>query len=220
MWSLGQIAPTHCTRFTSRVPLLPAAPRRAPCLPLLCLIFWLLSPHLCGTVVLATLALMPYLAFLGHHLFPALVLLMTFVMLVSWASTPDCHFLVHRVVRKKPLIYYFLIFGHLWLLVCLVRNTTWSFLMISLIIYGLFRLNRNLTPSSPCQFFLLMLLLNSAALSKLYNTTTDVSLITHPPEHSSCPKAPSCGCRAPTRPHKIVKPRVLFVPLTMLFARC
>jgi hypothetical protein len=39
---------------------------------------------------------------------------------------------------KKPLIYYILIFGHLRLLVCLVRNTTWSFLMISLIICGLF----------------------------------------------------------------------------------
>jgi hypothetical protein len=48
-------------------------------------------------------------------------------------------FPVHRVVRKKPLIYYILIFGHLHLLVSLVRNTTWSFLMISLIICGLFR---------------------------------------------------------------------------------
>jgi hypothetical protein len=78
---------------------------------------------------------------------------MIFVMLVSWANTPDCHFLVHRVVRKKPFIYYILIFGHLRLLVCLVRNTTWSFLMISLIIRGLFRLNRNLTPSPPCPIF-------------------------------------------------------------------
>jgi hypothetical protein len=65
------------------------------------LVFWLLSPHLRGTVVLATLALTPYLACLGHPLFPALVLLMIFVMLVSWANTPDCHFPVHRVVRKK-----------------------------------------------------------------------------------------------------------------------
>jgi hypothetical protein len=56
---------------------------------------------------------------------------------------------------KKPLIYYILIFGHLWLLVRLVRNTTWSFLMISLIICGLFHLNRNLTPSPPCPFFCL-----------------------------------------------------------------
>jgi hypothetical protein len=48
-------------------------------------------------------------------------------------------FSVHRVMRKKPLIYYILIFGHLRLLVCLVRNNTWSFLMISLIICGLFR---------------------------------------------------------------------------------
>jgi hypothetical protein len=39
---------------------------------------------------------------------------------------------------KKHLIYYILIFAHLRLLVCLVRNTNWSFLMISLIICGLF----------------------------------------------------------------------------------
>jgi hypothetical protein len=61
-----------------------------------------------------------------------------FCILVSWANTPDCLFLVHRVVWKKSLIYYILIFGHLRLLVCLVQNTTWSFLMISLIICGLF----------------------------------------------------------------------------------
>jgi hypothetical protein len=143
-----------------------------------------------------------------------------FIMLVSWANTSDCHFLVHRVVRKKPLIYYILIFGHLRLLVCLVRNTTWSFLMISLIICGLFRLNRNLTPSPSCPIFLLMLLLSSAALSKLYNATTDVSLTTRPPKPSSCPKVPSCGCRAPTHPHKMVKLGILFAPLTMSFARC
>jgi hypothetical protein len=206
--------------LSPRVPLLPAAPRRAPCLPLLRLVFWLLLPHLHGIVALATLALTPYLACLGHSIFPARVLLMIFVMLVSWANTPDCHFPVHRVERKKPLIYYILIFGHLRLLVCLVRNTTWSFLMISLTICGLFRLNKNLAPSPPCPFFLLMLLLISATLSKLYNVTTDVSLTTRPPEPSSCPKVPSCGCRAPTRPHKMVKPSVLFIPLTMSFARC
>jgi hypothetical protein len=83
-----------------------------------------------------------------------------------------------------------------------------------------FPLKQKFDTFTTLSIFLLMLLLSSAALSKLYNTTTDVSLITHPPEHSSCPKAPSCGCRAPTRPHKMVKPRVLFVPLTMLFARC
>jgi hypothetical protein len=106
------------------VPPLPAAPHHVSCLLLLRLIFWLLSPRLHDTVVLATLAQTPYLACLGHPLFPALVLLMIFVMLVSWANTPDCLFPVHRVVRKKPLIYYILIFGHLRLLVCLVRNTT------------------------------------------------------------------------------------------------
>jgi hypothetical protein len=83
-----------------------------------------------------------------------------------------------------------------------------------------FPLKQKFDTFTTLSIFLLMLLLSSAALSKLYNTTTDVSLITHPPEHSSSPKAPSCGCRAPTRPHKMVKPRVLFVPLTMLFARC
>jgi hypothetical protein len=68
--------------------------------------------------------------------------------------------------------------------------------------------------------FLLTLLLSSAALSKLYNVTTNVSLTTHPPGPSSCPKSPSCGCRAPTRPHKMVKSNILFVPLTISFARC
>jgi hypothetical protein len=124
-------------RPNTRVSPLSAAPHCAPCLLLLRLVFWLLSPRLHGTVVLATLALTPYLAYLDHPLFPALVLLMIFVMPVSWANTPDCLFPVHRVVRKKPLIYYILIFGHLRLLVCLARNTTWSFLMISLIICGL-----------------------------------------------------------------------------------
>jgi hypothetical protein len=45
-----------------------------------------------------------------------------------------------------------------------------------------------------------MLLLSSAALSKLYNVTTDVSLTTRPSGPSSYPKAPSCGCRVPTHP--------------------
>jgi hypothetical protein len=65
------------------VPPLQATPHHAPCLLLLRLVFWLLSPHLHGTVVLATLALTPYLACLGHPLFTALVLLMIFVMLVN-----------------------------------------------------------------------------------------------------------------------------------------
>jgi hypothetical protein len=51
--------------------------------------FWLLSPRLYGTVVLATLTLTTYLAYIGHPLFPALVLLIIFVMLVSWANTPN-----------------------------------------------------------------------------------------------------------------------------------
>jgi hypothetical protein len=67
--------------------------------------------------------------------------------------------------------------------------------------------------------FLLMLLLSLAALSNLYNVTTDVSLTTHPPGPSSCPKALSCRCCAPTRPHKMMKLNVLFVPLTMSFTR-
>jgi hypothetical protein len=45
---------------------------------LLRLVFWLLSPRLRGTVVLATLALTPYIAYLGHPLFSALLLLMIF----------------------------------------------------------------------------------------------------------------------------------------------
>jgi hypothetical protein len=101
------------------------------------LVFWLLSPRLHGTIIWVILTLTPYLACLGHPLYPTLVL-MIFVMLVSWANTPDCLFSVQRVVQKKPLIYYILIFGHLWLLVCLVQNNTWSFLMISLLICGLF----------------------------------------------------------------------------------
>jgi hypothetical protein len=70
-----------------------------------------------------------------------------------------------------------------------------------------------------CPIFLLMLLLSSVALSKLYNATTDVSLTTRPPGPSSCPKAPSSGCRAPS-PHKMVKTNVLFVPLKISFTRC
>jgi hypothetical protein len=127
--------------YTLRLPSFTASSRTSPCAmsTIAAPLFWLLSPRLHGTVVLATLALTPYLACLGHPLFTALVLLMIFVMLVSWANTLDCLFSVHRVARKKPLIYYILIFGHLRLLVCLARNTTWSFLMISLIICGLYR---------------------------------------------------------------------------------
>jgi hypothetical protein len=51
------------------------------------LVFWLLSPRLHGTVSLATLALTPYLACLGHPLFLALVLLM----ILSYLSLGQTH---------------------------------------------------------------------------------------------------------------------------------
>jgi hypothetical protein len=44
---------------------------------------------------------------------------------------------------------------------------------------------------------------------------TGVSLITLPPESSSCRTTHSSGCRVLTRPHKMVKLNVLFVRLTM-----
>jgi hypothetical protein len=83
-----------------------------------------------------------------------------------------------------------------------------------------FPLKQKFNTFTTLSIFLLMLLLSSAALSKIYNATTNVSLTTRPPGPSSCPKEPSCGYRALTRPYKIVKPNVLFVSLTMSFARC
>jgi hypothetical protein len=41
-------------------------------------------------------------------------------------------------MRNIHLILYILIFGHLLLLVCRVLSTIWLFLIILLIIYGLF----------------------------------------------------------------------------------
>jgi hypothetical protein len=136
----------------------------------------MLSQRLRGTFVLATLALTSYLACLDHHLFSALVILMIFVMLVSWSNTPGCHFPVHRVMRKKPLIYYILIFEYLRLLVCLIQNTNWSFFAYVAIKFS--------------------------CTVKAIQCDTYVSLTTHSLGPSSCPKVPSCGCRAPTCPTK------------------
>jgi hypothetical protein len=71
--------------YTLCLPSFTAFSRTSPCAmsTIVVLIFGLLSPRLHGTIVLATLALTPYLACLFHPLFPALVLLMIFVMLVS-----------------------------------------------------------------------------------------------------------------------------------------
>jgi hypothetical protein len=116
----------------------------------------MLSPRLRDTVVLATLALAPYLACLGHPLFSALVLLMIFVMLVSWENTPDCHFPVHRVVRKKT---FDLLHIDLWTSpVVSVSGLKYYLIILDDFTHYLwyFRLNRNLTPSPPCPIFLLM----------------------------------------------------------------
>jgi hypothetical protein len=114
---------------------------------------------------------------------------------------------------------------HLDLLTSLVISVSgsksiWLFLMILLIIYELFPWNLNLTPSLLCPISLVMCLLSSAGLSKLSSATTDVSLITLPPESSSCRTTHSSGCRVFTRPHKMVKLNVLFVRLTMSSALC
>jgi hypothetical protein len=84
---------------------------------------------------------MPYLACLGCLLFLVLVLLMISVMLVSWANTLDCLSPAHRVVQN---FFFDLMHLDLWtslVVVCLILNITWSFLMVSLIICGPFRLN-------------------------------------------------------------------------------
>jgi hypothetical protein len=54
----------------------------------------------------------------------------------------------------------------------------------------------------------------------LISATTGVSLTTLPPGSSSCQMAHSSGCRGHTYPHRIVKPNVSFVPLTMSSALC
>jgi hypothetical protein len=81
---------------------------------------------------------MPYLACLGFPLFTVPAIHMSFVMHVSYANTPGYPFIAHHIVRNIHLILYILIFGHLLLLVCRVLSTIWLFLMILLIIYGLF----------------------------------------------------------------------------------
>jgi hypothetical protein len=100
--------------------------------------------------ILAVVATSTWHCRLGHPSPDALSSLSRSSLIHCTSTTHDfCHacqlgkhtrltFSVHRVVWKKPLFYYILIFGHLPLLVCLVRNTTWSFLMILLIIYAFF----------------------------------------------------------------------------------
>jgi hypothetical protein len=64
-----------------------------------------------------------------------------------------------------------------------------------------FPLKQNLTPSPPCPFFFAYVATQFSCTVKAIqcNATIDESLTTHPPRPSSCPKAPNCGCRAPTR---------------------
>jgi hypothetical protein len=57
---------------------------------------------------------------------------------VSKANTPGYPFIAHHIVRNIHMILYILIFGHLLLLVCQVLSTIQLFLIILLIIYGLF----------------------------------------------------------------------------------
>jgi hypothetical protein len=63
---------------------------------------------------------------------------MSFVMHVSLVNTPGYPFTADHIVQNIHLILSILIFGHLLLLVCQVLSTIWLFLMILLIIYGLF----------------------------------------------------------------------------------
>jgi hypothetical protein len=81
---------------------------------------------------------MPYIVYLDHLLFSVPARNMIFGMHVSWANTPGYPFLAHRIVQNILLILYILIFGFLLLLVCRVLSIIWSFLMIILIVYGLF----------------------------------------------------------------------------------
>jgi hypothetical protein len=92
--------------------------------------------------------------------------------------------------------------------------------MILLITYGLFHLNLNLTPSLYCQTYLLMLLLNSAVLSRPYNVTTGMSLTTLPPGPFLYRKGHNSRCRVLTRPLRMVKSNASFAPSTMTYARC
>jgi hypothetical protein len=73
-----------------------------------------------------------------HPLFSVPARNMIFVMHVSEANTLGYPFVAHCIVRNILLILYILIFGHLLLLVCQVLSIIWLFLMILLIIYGLF----------------------------------------------------------------------------------
>jgi hypothetical protein len=144
------------------------------------------------------------------------------VMLVSWTNTPDCLFPVHRLSHAEKT--FDLLHLDLWTSpVISVSGSKYYLVILDDFTHYLWNFplkQKSDTCTILSNFFLLMLLLSSAALSNLYNAITDVSLTTHPPRPSSYLKAPSCGCRAPTRPHKMVKPNVLFVPLTMSFARC
>jgi len=57
-------------------------------------------------------------------------------------------FMCPHLVRLASLILFIVIYGPLQLLAFLVINTTWSFLMIALIICGLFLYDLNLTLSA------------------------------------------------------------------------
>jgi hypothetical protein len=60
--------------------------------------------HLLGIIILVILTMMPYLACLGHLLFIVPAINMICVMLASWENTSGCLFLVHQIIRLRPLI--------------------------------------------------------------------------------------------------------------------
>jgi len=131
-----------------------------------------------------------------------------------------CPFMSPPLVRLASLILYIVIYGPLQLSALLVINTTWSYLMIALIICGRFLCGLNLTLSARLLTSSLTPPPSLAPGSRLFSATTGESLTTLAPVSFSSLRASTFACPVPTHRLKTVKLNALFAPSIMLFAHC
>ena len=131
-----------------------------------------------------------------------------------------CPFMCPHLVRLASLISFIVIYGPLQLLASLVINTIWSYLMIALIICGLFLYDLNLTLSARSLNSSPMPPLSLALASKPFSAITGKSLTTPAPAISFSPRAFTSACPAPTHRPRMVKLNALFALSIMLFAPC
>ncbi|KAJ1253486.1 hypothetical protein BS78_K250200 [Paspalum vaginatum] len=123
-------------------------------------------------------------------------LMSIFVIRASWAAMLDFLFLL-LLMRLIFLILYTVTCGPLLYLAFLAISTIWWWLMISLIILGLFLCVLSQMRSPRSSTSLLGCLLSLASPSRPFSVTTVVSSTTPPPALSSSLVVSSCACLAP-----------------------